>query len=213
MRDKHLFSEDDHARIADAIRKAEQFTSGEIYCVVARRSDDYFFPAAFFAALAIMISMMIAGFVLDRSWDTFHPAILPAAGVAAQITAMVLLWIMPGLRVFLVPRYLRYRRASNNAAAQFLSHNIHITAERTGVLVFVSLQEQYAEVLADGGINAKVEQEVWNGVVASLTDAAKRKKLADGFVSAIGVVGAELETHFPADNKNPNELQDHLVEI
>ena len=32
-------SEADHARIAQAIRAAEETTSGEIYCVVARSSD------------------------------------------------------------------------------------------------------------------------------------------------------------------------------
>lgn len=213
MSDRQSLSHDEHARVADAIRKAEQSTSGEIYCVVARKSDDYFFPSAFFAALAILIAMVLAGFVLDRSWETFHPAILPAAGLAAQVTAMALLWIAPGPRILLVPRYLRYRRASANAAMQFLSHNIHTTAERTGVLIFVSLQEQYAEVLADNGINAKAGQEVWNGVVASLTDAARKEKLADGFVAAIGSVGAELQKHFPADEKNRNELDDHLVEI
>ena len=43
---------EEHARIADAVQAAEAKTSGEIYCVVARSSDSYFFPAAFMVTLA-----------------------------------------------------------------------------------------------------------------------------------------------------------------
>ena len=83
-----------------------------------------------------------------------------------------------------VPRRLRYRRAHDNALKQFLARNVHITTARTGVLIFVSLAERYAEVVADSGINAKVPQETWNDIVADLVAHAQpgppRRRLCRG---------------------------------
>lgn len=213
MAKKNILSAGDHARIADTVRNVEKSTSGEIYCVVSRRSDDYFFPSAFFAGLSIMIAMVPAAWITGSGWDVGHPALLPAAGLAALATALFVLWLVPGLRILLVPRWLRYRRASSNAVAQFLSHNIHVTENRTGVLIFISLGERYAEIVADSGINAHVDQAFWNDIVASLTDHARKGELADGYVGAINAVGAELALHFPKDSGDRNELEDHLVEI
>ena len=36
------------------------------------------------------------------------------------------------------------------------THGIHLTEHRTGVLIFASVAERYAEIIADSGINAKV---------------------------------------------------------
>ncbi len=213
MADKPVMSTQDHARIAEAIRTAEKSTSGEIFCVVARRSDEYFFPAAFFCSLAIIIAMVLAAYAVGGSWEPVHPVLMPAAGLAALATALIVVWAVPAFRIIFVPRFLRYRRASANAVNQFLSHNIHTTEARTGVLIFVSLAERYAEIIADSGINAKVDQERWNDIVADLIGSTANDRLADGFVGAIEATAAELIRHFPAEEGNQNELTDHLVEI
>ncbi len=203
----------DHERIAQAIRTAEQSTSGEIYCVVARSSDGYFFQAAFTATLALFAVSIAFGYVLEALWLTVRlPHFLIVQAVAA-VSLFVLLWLVPRLRIHFVPRRQRYRAAHANAVKQFLARNVHRTAARTGVLVFVSIAERYAEVVADSGIDAKVGQHVWDGVVRDLTAHAGDDRLADGFVSAIGAVGAVLAEHFPVGPSDVNELDDHLVEI
>lgn len=203
----------DHDRIAQAIREAEAETSGEIYCVVAGSSDSYFYPAAFFITLAVMLASLIAAVALEYWWVSVRLPVFWAAVALALAAAWLVLLLAPGLRMHFVPRRLRYRRAHDNALKQFLARNVHITTERTGVLVFVSLAERYAEVVADAGIDAKVPQETWNGIVAELVDHARGDRLADGFVSAIAAVGALLSTHFPHRADDANELDDHLVEI
>lgn len=213
MTSNAVLSAQDHARIAKAINSAEKSTSGEIYCVVARKSDDYFFPAAFFCSLAIIIAMVPVAYVTASRWDQPHYLVLPVAGVAALASALILLKFAPALRINFVPRYLRFRRASANAVTQFLSHNIHVTDNRTGVLIFVSLAEQYSEIVADSGISQKVEQETWNKIIGELTASAAENRLADGYVQAIKTVGIVLKEHFPANSGNKNKLADHLVEI
>jgi putative membrane protein len=203
----------EHARVTEAIRTAEQGTSGEIYCVVARSSDSYFFAAAFTLTVAMLIASLAAAFALEYWWLTLRAPLFVAAQMLALGSALVLLWLFPPLCILLVPRQLRYRRAHDNALKQFLSRNVHITAARTGVLIFVSLAERYAEIVADSGINSRVAQPVWDDVVGSLIADARQGRLADGFVLAVGTVGKLLSEHFPAAAGDLNELDDHLVEI
>lgn len=165
------------------------------------------------AAASVLIAMVITGYVVDFGWREVPGYMLPLAGFGALAAALCLLYYLPGLRIFLVPRYLRYRRASANAVRQFLSRNIHRTAARTGVLIFLSLEERYAEIVADSGIDDVVDQKVWNGIVAKLIDSAARGAVATGYIEAIGAVGALLAENFPADDGGPNELDDHLAEI
>jgi putative membrane protein len=206
-------SPEDHTRIAAAIRKAEAKTAGEIYCVVAHSSDSYFIQAAFMVTTAMLVVSWIVALVIEQSWLNIRLPVFVGAQILSMASALAVLWAFPALRIHLVPRALRYRRASANAARQFLAKNIHLTTQRTGVLIFVSLAERYAEVVADAGINGKVTQGDWDGIVRGLIDHAGRDRLADGFVAAIDVVGTMLALHFPVSENDVNELDDHLVEI
>ena len=181
---------EEHARIADAVQAAEAKTSGEIYCVVARASDSYFFPAAFMVTLGIVVISLLVAYLLDLWWYDLPPTNLVVAQLIAIACALLVLGFFPALRMHLVPLRQRYRYAHDNAMKQFLSRNIHITTARTGVMLFVSLAERYAEVVADAGINSRVPQETWDGVVAGLIAHARRAEIANGFVEAIGTVGA-----------------------
>lgn len=206
-------SPEDHDRIAEAIRSAESRTDGEIHCVVAQASDSYFFPAAFMATLAMLVVSLAVGYGLEALWLTIRVPHFVIAQLLALASVLVLLWALPGLRIHLVPRRLRYQAAHANATKQFLARNVHRTAARTGVLVFVSIAERYAEVVADSGIDAQVGQHVWDGVVRDLTAHAGNDRLADGFVKAIEATGAVLAEHFPVSAGGSNELDDHLVEL
>ncbi|MEJ5020412.1 TPM domain-containing protein [Ochrobactrum vermis] len=213
MKHHTLIGAEGHARIAEAIRKAEAETSGEIYAVLARSSDDYFFAAGFVATCGILVASVIAAFAAHWYWFDIRLPMFGLAVLAAFLTAMLVLWFFPAIRMLLVPRRIRYKRAHLNALQQFLARNVHITEHRTGILLFVSMAEHYAEVIADAGIHARVEQEEWNAIVATLIHHASRAQVAEGFVLAIGQAGLLLEKHFPAGPENVNELDDHLIEL
>nr|WP_312970107.1 TPM domain-containing protein [Brucella intermedia] len=213
MKHHTLIGAEDHARIAEAIRKAEAETSGEIYAVLARSSDDYFFAAGFVATCGILLASVVVAFLAHWYWFDVRLPMFGLAVLAAFLTAMLVLWAFPAIRMLLVPRRIRYKRAHLNALQQFLARNVHITEHRTGILLFVSMAEHYAEVIADAGINARVGQDQWNAIVATLVHHASRAQVAEGFVLAIGQAGLLLETHFPAGADNVNELDDHLIEL
>jgi putative membrane protein len=94
---------------------------------------------------------------------------------------------------------------------QFLAQGLHLTEQRTGVLIFASVAERYAEIIADRGISAKVGNEVWQQAVAALVDAIKAGRPGDGFVAAVERCGAVLAQHFPPGAIRRDELPNKLV--
>lgn len=210
---KYLINAEQHAQISAAITKAEQGTSGEVYAVLARRSDDYFFAAGFVVTCGILLSAVIAAFMAHLYWFNIS---LPAYGLAilaAFLMAMLILWFVPQCRVFFVPKQILFKRAHLNAVQQFLSKNIHQTKYRTGVLLFVSLEERYATVIADSGINSKVDQAQWNKIVGILLQHAEQGEIGNAFIEAISQTGQLLQLYAPAIDHFDNELQNSLVEL
>jgi putative membrane protein len=206
-------TDQEHQRITDAIRKAEKGTAGEIFCVVARASDTYFFSAALSVLAAILVVSLGVAFLLDAWWFAIGVPAFVAAQLVATGAALGLIYFVPALRLRLAPRRWQFMQAHDNALRQFLARNVHLTSERTGVLIFVSLAERYAEIVADAGINAKVPQAEWDELVAGLIEKARSDELADGLVLAIERAGTLLAAHFPPRPGDVNELDDHLVEI
>jgi putative membrane protein len=204
-----MVSDADKTRIADAIRAAETKTSGEIFCVLAQNAGAYrLVPIAWAAALALIVPLPL---VMLTEWQAVTIYVI-------QLIAFTLAGIglsRPALRFLVVPRRMKRERAHGAALRQFLAQGMHKTEGRTGVLIFAAVAERYVEIIADGGINAKVTQEVWDQAVASLIAAIKDGRPADGFVAAIEQCGAVLAAHFPLPpgSVNADEIADKLVEI
>jgi len=204
-----MISEADRARITSAIRQAEARTSGEIFCVIARHSSDYrLVPLAWAAILALIVPLPL---IYLTSWP---------AGViyTLQLIAFVVATIglsRPNIRFHLVPRRAKHDRAHAEAMRVFWAQGLHLTSQRTGVLIFASAAERYAEIVADAGINEKVLPEVWDRAVEALVSGIKAGRPGDGFVAAIEQCGTVLAQHFPLapGTINPDQLPDKLVEI
>jgi putative membrane protein len=208
-----LMSQDDHRLVAAAIRTAEERTNGEIYAVLARRSDDYFAPATFAISVAAMLGALLCAVLMHYYWLQADTLVFVCAFISAWAAALGIVWFFPGIRRYLVPRKTLYKRAHQNAASQFLARNIHLTKHRTGVLLFVSVEECYAEVYADEAIDSYVAQKEWNGIVSTLIEHAGHKDYTTGYLKAIAATGALLTKHFPKSDDDINELDDHLVEL
>jgi putative membrane protein len=202
-----MISQNDKDRITEAIRRAEAGTSGEIFCVVAHRASEYrLVPVAWAAAIALAVP-----------WPLIHFTLWPASVIyflqLAAFIAIAIALSQPSIRFRIVPRRAKHDRAHALAMRQFFAQGLHQTENRTGVLIFASLAERYAEIIADAGINAKVAPDVWDNAVAALIDGMRRDQPGDGFVAAIEQCGAVLALHFPPGALNRDELPNKLVEI
>ena len=85
--------------------------------------------------------------------------------------------------------------------------------DRTGILIFVSLAERYARIIADQGIATRVPQAQWQGAVDALIAHTKDGHIADGFIAAIDLCGKVLEQHFPRSEYSRHELPDRIYVI
>lgn len=202
-----LISEADRTRISAAIACAERTTSGEIVCVIAGESDSYLYaPYMVAALLALLVPWPLIFF-------TWWPVQWIYALQLAAFLAILAILMPRAMRIRLIPKSLQRTRAHRRAVEQFLVQNLHTTGGRTGVLIFISVAERYAEILADQGINAKVQPGVWQDIVDRMTAKIGQGRTADGFVEAIAAVGKLLEAHFPPGSVDPDELPNHLIVI
>ena len=197
----------DRGRIAAAISAAEAQTAGEIYCVIARACSEYrVFPLAWAALIALAVPLPLL-YLTEWSAAVIHVLQLAAfAGLFAGLSH-------ESVRHRIVPRRTKHDRAHAEALRQFAAHGLHRTERRTGVLIFVSVAERYAEILADAGIDQKVTPEIWDRAVAALIRGIKQGRPGDGFVAAIELCAAVLAEHFPSGAINRDELPNAIVEL
>ena len=200
-------SPDDRKRIATAIHAAESRTSGEIVCVLAQRSADG-------RALPVLIAAVIA---LALPWLLVMTTAMPVLRmltlqVAVFIVVTALLHVLR-LRVELIPGAARRALAHRAALVQFTIRGVAKTKDRTGILIFVSLAERYARIVADDGIAARVQQSEWQSAIDALVAHMRDGRIAEGYIAAIDICGAVLARHFPASKAARDELPDRIYLI
>jgi len=202
-----MISQAEKARIIEAIAAAETKTAGEIFCVIAHTSSNYSLVPVAWAALIALAAP--APLIYLTIWSAGLIYLVQLA--AFIVTAMIL--SLPAIRFRIVPRRAMRERAHIEAMRQFLAQGLHLTERRTGVLIFVSVAERYAEIVADSGINAKVAPAVWQDAVSAALEAIKDGRIGDGLVAAVGRCGAVLAEHFPPGAINRDELPNKVVEM
>lgn len=222
----HL-SDTDHARVSAAVAAAEAGTDGEIVTVVARRSDEYHDAAAHWAVVALLgwlALLAIRPAIAVRLHDLFAGAWASAPTPRELFTialvtgaALYLLADFTGrwrpLRLALTPPATRARRVRRRALDLFRAAAEARTRGRTGVLLYLSLDEHRAELIADAAIHSRVAAEVWGDAMAALLAGVKAGRTGDGMADAVARIGAVLAEHFPRSADDTNELPDRLIEL
>jgi putative membrane protein len=197
----------DRQRISAAIQAAERMTSGEIVCVLARSSVEA-------TALPILLAALLA---LALPWLlvilTTLPVLMILSLQLALFVALAAILCLPRVRVALLPKATRRAIAHRAAMEQFMLRGIGRTEGRTGVLVFVSLAERYARIVADEAIAQRVAQADWQAAIDALIEHMREGRIADGFVVAIERCGGVLAAHFPATADERSELPDRIYLI
>ena len=174
--------------------------------VVAPASDGYY-------ALALMWSALLAlavplPLILLTKWPVEYIYLLQLSVFAVCVALGQMRAAPPRRHAALDPaRPGASRRPSSSSSPRTL----HTTRGRTGVLIYVSFAEHYAEVIADDGIYRKVRPIVWEEVIAELTSHLARGTRDQGFITAIGMCGKVLAEHFPPGHADKDELPNHLI--
>jgi putative membrane protein len=217
----------DRARVSAAVEAAEARSAAEIVTVLTEQSDGYADIALVWCAivaLAALLALTIApDFYLglyDRvtgNWDQqWHPRAvfaLAAAVATIKFTAMWLLQLWRPLRIVLVPRRVKHDRVRARALTCFRMGAEQRTAGRTGILIYLSMREHRAEIVAEEAIAGKVSAEVWGEAMALMLPHLRDGRLAEGMAAAVARVGDVLAEHFPRSPDDINEIPDRLIEV
>jgi len=200
-------STQDHERITRAIRSAEVQTSGEIVCVLARISSHAtVFPVFIAAIVALVLPWLLVSF-------TAMPVLRILSLQVILFIVLLMVFSIPAVRVMLVPRKARRAIAYRVAMEQFINRGIARNPNRCGILIFVSLAERYARIIADDEIAKRVPQSKWQAAVDALIAHAREDRVVDGFIAAIELCGKELAQHFPPTHDARGKLPDRLYVI
>ena len=202
-----LINEQQQIKVLQAIELAEKKTDAELVTVLAGESDDYYFIPTMWAAL---ISLVTPAVLLQTSLWLSQTDMLWIQLIEFIALAFVFRW--KPLKHLLVPKPVKQARAALVAKEQFLAQGLHHTQGETGVLIFVSEAERYAEILADRGINNLVPDGAWDKILNQLLAQIKTNNTEAGLIEAISACGNLLAEHVPSTN-DKNELPNHLVII
>lgn len=222
------FSDQDRARITEAVAAAERGTDAEIVTVVAQRSDAYHDVGLHYAVL-LMLLVPVGLAVVPQGWIDWWASLV--LGWGANLTrGMAMLYIfvkmvatflvvrfalawMP-LRMALTPSPTKVRRVRRRATELFKAACLGRTKRRTGVLLYLSLAERRAEIVTDEAIHAAVEPSEWGEAMAALVAEVKAGRPGEGMAQAVERIGKVLAAHVPAvEGDNPNEIPDGVIEL
>ncbi|HET9638501.1 MAG TPA: hypothetical protein VFP12_04770 [Allosphingosinicella sp.] len=221
------FSEADHALVTEAVAAAERSSDGEIVTIVAARSDAYHDVGLHYAVLAMLL-VPTAGALVPQSWIDWGLALVFGWNASLSFRLLMLLLVVKMAIVFLIVRFAfawmpmrmaltpastKTRRVRRRAVELFRAGTEKKTRGRTGILLYLSLLEHRAEIVADEAIHSRVEPDVWGEAMAALIDGLKAGRPGEGMALAVGKIGEVLAKCLPPTLDNPNELPDRLIEL
>jgi len=226
-----MLNERDRTRISAAITEAENKTSGEIFCVLAKDVSRYREVPLMWAAVAAFVVpplLVMAGLhrlalaSIFTSWtdDSAHAMeglILRALstfelGQAGIFLIVAVVVAVPAVRRMMTPGFLKSYRVRQAARRHFVAVGARLSDAEPHILIFASRADRRVELVAHDNIHKAVGEEPWNESVAAVVDGMKTGKAGDGFVKAIGICGAALAQHFPPDGAPKNRLPNTLLE-
>ncbi|MEM9311655.1 MAG: hypothetical protein AAGA34_09415 [Pseudomonadota bacterium] len=225
-------TKEQHAIVSKAVEQAELSTSGEILTVLADRSDGYtdvallwsialaFTMMSFFAAFPppflnlwdwVVVEGLMGGW--GHEWSTGALASM-TIGLGVLTFALVL-WAQQWepLKFALIPSPVREARVHDAAVRHFKVGAEARTHGRTGILIYLSMREHRAEIVADQSIASLVEAEVWGEAMVDMLREIKAGRVAEGLAVGVRDVGLVLAQHFPRSDDDENELPDRLIEV
>jgi putative membrane protein len=182
------------AAVEAAVDRIEARTSAEVVVVAAPASgayEDVAVACAGAVGLAVLAFLCWSPWPFDARWFPFDVAM-------STLTA----WLLARrarARVRLVSAGRRAREVDEAARSAFVEEQVHGTADRTGLLVYVSVAEGRVALLPDQGLLGRVPGHVWNGIDV-------RAGSVEELVTGLDRIGAVLAEHLPASAHNPNEI-------
>jgi putative membrane protein len=197
---------DDAARAAfqAAIRAIESESAAEVVVSVRRQSAPWLHAHLI---VGILVAIAADAYMLLSSTPFSTMSLLVDPIVAGGVVGLASALVLP-VRRWLTPRRMRRRAVRAAARAAFVDRGIRRTRDATGILVYVSVVERMAEVVADDGVLAAISEGEWRPIADAIDAAVARGGVATA--RAVAALAPALGAALPRGTDDVNELPDEL---
>jgi putative membrane protein len=211
---KKFLTDDERARVNAAVQEAEKLTAGEIVVMII--SASYHYPMAnvigatvFALALALIFTVLVGEWLWIGGQNMWlFLGFLTVLFILFHEVIKRTPWLK---RVFISEREIK-EEVEESAITNFFNKGLYRTRDETGVLVLISVFEHKVWVLADKGINARVQDGQWDDIVKMIVEGIKQKRQADSTCEAVEKIGGILKEHFPVKPDDTDELKNLIIE-
>jgi putative membrane protein len=216
-----LFTPADRQEVTRAVADAELRTGAEIVPVVARASGRYDRPEDIVGLWTALLALVVAWFLLPsdqletNSWGGFAPA-WQLIGLLTAVVVGFIVGAIAGsrlgwLRRLFTPQQQMADEVMARAKQVFFDRSVRRTVAGSGVLIFVSLFERRAAILADQLVVDKLGQAALDELCRQLTVKLGTMSTTKALCEVIAAAGEQLSSAVPRSAADVNELSDALV--
>ncbi|MBN2403569.1 MAG: TPM domain-containing protein [Spirochaetes bacterium] len=202
-----FLSESDKKKIQNAVKEIEKITSGEIVPMVV--SSSYSYPVSNYIGgfiFAFIIALLCVFILEDENLWLFLSIFMPAF----IVMYVLIKYSMTVKKLFISDKEIN-EEVEEAAITQFFKHQLYKTKDQTGILLYISVFEKKVWILADHGINSKVEPNAWEKIVDLIVKGIKTKRQGEAIPEAIRKIGEMLCEHFPCKDDDTDELKNLII--
>ena len=211
-----FLNEEDRKKIRDAVEEAEKGTGGEIVTAIIEESDNYSAREMFFGICIGFITYFLLipargslERIIDSMFWTDSVNLISTLMIVLSFFCACIAYVLaqiPAIDRLLIGKKAMAEAVRRRAMRHFAESAVYDTVDRTGVLLFISVLERRVELIADKGINKRVEDNLWDGIVSELVRGLREKQGADAIVKALKSIGSILAEMVPPREDDVNEL-------
>ncbi|BCS88961.1 TPM domain-containing protein [Pseudodesulfovibrio sediminis] len=202
-----FLTQEEQDAIVACVQEAESRTSGEIVPMIASSSYEYPRASMVGGMLFGLVTAIGGSMLLEREdmW-VFIPLFLGCYFLFSYLFEAI-----PVLKRPFISKHEMREEVEEAAFTAFYQHGLHHTRDLTGILIYISVYERSVQVLADKGINDKVDPKVWEEVVAMVTAGIKAGKPADAICQGVTRCAELVVEHFPIKHDDTDELPNLII--
>lgn len=202
-------------QVTEAVHQAEKKTSGEIVPMIVSRSHNYPMAAATGAVcLALPLALLLTNIIGKQFWlGPQNMWLFLGLFAILYVVSYPLFSHSDRLKRFFLNSGQVEQEVKRAALSAFYSEGLYKTKDANGILLYISVMEQKVWILADSGISDKIDQRRWDFTIQELTTGIKtNNKTSDPICAAIDQMGQILQTHFPCQKNDTDELHNLIIQ-
>lgn len=207
--------------IERGVAAIEKQSDAEIVPVLVTESHDYAFYEFRLAIIAGLLTFLatliwlrpLEAFLQKRFWDyDVAHLVFVSGGLAFGVMLLVYVLVnIPLLDRLVIPRRVMAERVHERALRAFTESKVSFAPGRLGLLLFVSMLEQRVELLAGRGLGERVDPQIWQAVVKSMSTVMKQKGPVEGILHGLGQIAPVLIEKVPSSGTRESQLPDQVT--